>query len=418
MLCVAVATVVISAPVYAQDEPASLEDRLQRLEDENAALKALVEKLSQDVQDLRGQAPAEEPAGGLPDVEELLQAEPGAPQSAGATGQAGGDPDLNPLMAYTFDWAANALDTQPALYDTSGRNRERVLGLRSIELNAKRGVSAYADAFVTYGDHGHGPELEEGYGDINRLLPRINVRLGKWRVPFGPYNGVHEHQLPFLNYPRTVTNFFGGEGCIGQGGEITYLPSFGDYLELRAGAYKELGSETDFMFTPDPGARYSYSARARYNRQLGPEQDLDLTLSHLNGPNDDAPGARTRMWNASLQWRQDRGNQHTDRFILDWTGMNRDTGLGRLDRSGWSAAYLKQTGLFHEYGLLYEDSQFGQAGILGRARAASAFLTWKAQETQWFRVQYRHGTYPSGPDSDELILQSIWSIGSHSHEFQ
>lgn len=422
---VALALGLVTAVAWAQEAPPGLEERLRKLEDENAALRSLLERLTTEVEALRTAQGTERektavaPEEGLLDMEALLaDTTPAAPQSESATGDVGGDPALNPLIAFTFDYAAKMLDSQPKLYDTAGGGRSPVLGLRSVEMNAKRGVSAYADAFVTYGDHGHGPELEEGYVDINRLIPGTNIRLGKWRVPFGPYNGVHEHQLPFLDYPRSLSNFFGGEGCQGIGMEVSHILPVRDFLELRLGAYSELGSETDFVFSEDPGSRYSWSGRVRYNRPLSAQDDLDFTLSFLNGPNDDGPGTRTDLWNAAVQWRRDRGNQRSDRLILDWTGMNRDTGLGSLRRNGWAATYLHQAGLYWDWGLMYEDAEFGQPALSGRARAGSAFVTWKAQETQWFRLQYRRGSYPTGPDTDELMFQSIWSIGSHSHEFQ
>ncbi len=418
-----IGTVIIGALLVCLITPATgqeqltIEQRLKQLEEQNAELLRTVDGLQARIQELEAgeEAPPEEE---LPDIEDLLDVAPAAPQSAGAVGQAGGDPALNPLISFTFDYVANALDKQPALYDADMRQRDRVLGLRAVELNAKRGVSAYGDAFITYGDHGFGPELEEAYIDINRAVNRYNFRLGRWRVPFGAYNAPHEHQLPFVTYPRTISNFFGFHGIQGDGAEITYLPATPDYTEIRLGAYRKLGSHVATAFTP-PGDQntWSGSARARYNKQLDPTNDIDLTATYLNGPNPDAPGARTQMVGLGLQWRQDRGNQSTDRIVLDWVGYRREMALDDVERDAWSLMYLKQLDLYNEGGLLYEDAAFADPGIRGRARAASAFYTYKAQEQQAFRLQYRHSWYPTGRDTDELMFQSIWSIGNHSHEF-
>lgn len=413
----------LGAAAWADDvTPPTIEDRLQKLETENGELRQLIDTLRDQLAAIKGEGPqgglaVEGEFGGTPDVDALLDVEAAAAQDAGASGQASGDPALNPLMAFTFDFAGNALELQPGLYANTARSSERKLGLRSVELTAQRGVSAYADGFVTFGDHGHGPELEEGYIDINRLVPRANIRLGQWRLDFGSYNRNHEHQLPFVDYPRTLSNFFGHEGLVGKGAEFSYILPTRDFIQLRGGLYENIGGEGDGIYTADPGSRFSVAAQARYNRELGNGTDVNLTVGYVNGPTDDGLEARANAWNIGLQLRKVRGTQLSDRLILDWTKVDRNTGLGSVERDAWSATYFKQCGLYHDWGLMYEDAGFGDPGITGRARSYNAFLTYKAQETQWFRAQLRHSEYPTGPDTDEFILQSIWSIGSHSHEF-
>lgn len=403
---------------WAQETKPDVEARLQKLEGENAELRQLLQQLREEIESLTAdeEGPGDE-GFELPDIDELISVEATAPQSEGATGQATGDPLLNPIMSFTFDFAANALDKQPELYAIDGRSKRRFLGLRSLGMRAQRGVSAYGDAFVVYGDHGHGFGLEEAYIDVNRLVPKANLRLGKWRLDFGPYNRVHEHQLPFVNCPRSLGNFFGHGGVYGIGAEVSYLLPTEGYTELRAALLDEMRGGHGHVFSTDQSSNSSYSGHLRHNRELGNDTDLNLTLSYLDGPVDDAPHARAHAYNAALQWRKTKGTQRSDRVILEWTGVDRETDLGDLDRSGFSATYFKQAGMYHDWGLMYESAEFGEPGILGRAKGYNAFYTYKAQETQRFRLQYRRGTYPTGPDTDEVFLQSIWSIGPHSHEF-
>jgi len=414
-----VCTVLVVGNAFA-DTP-NVEDRLKKLEAENAKLREVLQTMQLQLDTLT--KPSAEPAtteGGiaLPNVDDLLAIEPSAPQSSGATGQMPGDPALNPMIAFTFDFTANALDKQPAQYSTIPRNQHRAIGLRSVGLFAQRGVSAYADGAVAFDTREGGPEVEEGYIDINRLIPNTNIRLGKWRLKFGPYNGVHEHQLPFVNFPNDLTNFFGFGGVFGTGAEISHIMPTKDYLELRGAVLQQFGGEGHYVFSKDSGDKYSYAGRARYNKELGNHTDLDLSLSLLNGPTADGPSTLADMWNASAQLRKIKGTQCSDRIILDWTLMDRDMPLrDNLKRHGWSATYFKQKDLYNDWGLMYEQSEYGDPGTLGKTKGYNAFYTYKAQETQWFRWQLRHNDYPTGPGSDELIFQTIWSIGSHSHEF-
>jgi hypothetical protein len=405
------ALAVLLLPVAALAQQTDLESRVKQLEAQNAQLLTLVQDLQARLSAVEAGKAAAPPTGETaePSIEDLLNAPPATAQGVGATGDIGGTPDTNPLMAFTFDFMANAGDKQPAPYALTEDLQHRLFGLRALELNAKRGVSAYGDAVVTL-DFAHGAELEEGYIDVNRAVPQLNLRLGRWRVPFGPYNGVHQHQLPSADYPRSLANFFGEEGITGDGAEVMYLPrlpSANDYLELRAGGYGRLGEEAE-----EAGNPLSYSARVRYNHQLDPQNDLDLTTSYV-----DRPGEDDRALALGLQWRKDRGNQHTHRVILDFTNYWRDTPEGSLSRNGWGVCYLKQMGLYQDVGAQYEDAAFGDPGVAGRVRSTSAWFTYKAQETQWFRLQYRHSDYPAGPNGDEVMFQSIWTIGTHSHEF-
>lgn len=411
-------TLSVAALAGGQGTAGTVEERLQKLETENKDLRRLLDSLRQELEKLRGTsaAPAPATARDTVDIEELLEPPAGTEQTVTNLGDPGMDTASNPFISFSFDFATNMGDRQPALYDVDGRNRKRILGLRSLEMTAQRGVSAYADAFVVYGDHGHGFELEEGYLDISRLIPQTNIRLGKWRTAFGPYNPVHEHQMPFVSYPRSLTNFFGDHGVIGEGVEVAYQPRTRDYLQLRGGLYRKLGAGTP-VFAADQQERLSTSAQVRYNRQLSDLTDLDLRVGYLNAPNEDAAGSRTEMFSSAVQWRRDQGNLRSDRVVLEWIGMDRETGVGNVRRNAVSALYLKQLGQYHDWGVLYDNAQFGDPGLLGRTQHYSAFYTWKAQETQWFRALYRHGRYPTGSDTNELVLQSIWSIGPHSHEF-
>ncbi len=408
--------------LWAQDEAPTVEERLQKLEQENIELRDMLDTTRSELERLRAAPDVEaEPEDTIEvdpdelDIDELLEAEPTAPDRVAAVGDPGMDTRQNPFISFTFDFMADLWDVQPEEYDSDGRHSERQLGLRTVEIMAQRGVSAYADGFVVL-DYDGSIHLEEAYVDINRLVPRTNIRLGRWRTAFGPYNPVHEHQLPFGTFPRSVTNFFGDEGSISDGVEVSYLPRTDDFVELRAGGHLNIADEGP-MLAEDQGSAFSPTAQVRYNRQLDDLTDLDFRIGWMNVPSAGLD-SRTNLYNTAVQWRRDEGNMFSDRVILEWTHMDHDTGTETVKRDAFSAMYLKQLGMYHDWGLLYEDAEFGDPGIEGRVRNYNAWWTWKAQEEQWFRVLYRHGTYPTGPASNELIFQTLWSIGPHSHEFE
>src|SRR5262249_56273711 len=66
----------------------------------------------------------------------------------------------------------------------------------------------------------------------------FQAKLGQMRNRFGLTNPIHEHDLPFVDRPNVLRNFFGDEGLVEKGVEVTWVPDFLPfYLEALAGAF-------------------------------------------------------------------------------------------------------------------------------------------------------------------------------------
>ena len=57
------------------------------------------------------------------------------------------------------------------------------------------------------------------------------------RNRFGLTNQIHEHDLPFIDRPDVLVQFFGEEGLVEKGGEATWVPPLPFYLELLGGVF-------------------------------------------------------------------------------------------------------------------------------------------------------------------------------------
>ncbi|HEX2865605.1 MAG TPA: hypothetical protein VHO03_01110 [Ignavibacteriales bacterium] len=82
--------------------------------------------------------------------------------------------------------------------------------------------------------------LEELYAQVVRGLPwDLQVKAGKFLVPFGKINTVHPHAWPFLERPLFHQIYFGPEGFNDIGVDLSFIiPTGGIYTSLDLGVYK------------------------------------------------------------------------------------------------------------------------------------------------------------------------------------
>ena len=76
-------------------------------------------------------------------------------------------------------------------------------------------------------------------------------------------NEIHEHDLPWVDRPNVMRNFFGSEGLAEQGVEVTFVPDLPFYVEALAGIFNG-DNETAFGRGPlrDPARHRPASARS------------------------------------------------------------------------------------------------------------------------------------------------------------
>lgn len=123
--------------------------------------------------------------------------------------------------------------------------------LRSLEVGLQASVDPYAYANLLPALHQHADgeweaHLCEGYAVITTLPWGISPRIGRFRQTFGRINLMHEHVLPWLDYPQVLRRYFGEEGFVGNGLGIDWLiPNPWDwYIQLT------------YEFTMDPSQEF------------------------------------------------------------------------------------------------------------------------------------------------------------------
>src|SRR2546425_8070117 len=109
---------------------------------------------------------------------------------------------------------------------------------REVELSFFGQIDPFARAEVRI-EAGAGSSVSLAEANLTLLtLPYgFQAKLGQMRNRFGLTNVIHEHDLTFIDRPNVLRNFFGDEGLVEKGVEVTWVPYLPFYLEALAGVF-------------------------------------------------------------------------------------------------------------------------------------------------------------------------------------
>ena len=441
-----------SVPLIAQ-QPASpdanaqnsvMEQRIRELEDRVIALEGKIRTM-QSEQAAQAQ-PAPPPASGQP-----AQAEAGAPTptvpspapsvpapaaanetQAGLTNAGGQLPvyggssaaakALNPDVSVIGDFVGAAGgNTAPPLATLqpfpSLQMHESEIGLQAI-------IDPYArgDFFISFGEEG--VDLEEGYITFTALPAGFVAKVGKMRSAFGKVNTLHNHVLPWVDRPLVTTNLVGGEDGIDDAGfsleRILPAPK-GIFLEATGQVFR--GDSGD-VFHAQQRSDVSTVEHLRAYRDLNESTNLDIGASYARGHNNGTtalPGDFiTQLYgvDATLRWKPLRRSIYhsfVGRSEFIWSQRQQ---FPREQRAfGWYASGDYQLGRRWFAGGRFDWSDRSQFDSLTDKGAAATLTYWPSEFSQ-IRGEYRFTKYAEDKESNELLMQLIFSLGAHgAHPF-
>jgi hypothetical protein len=202
------------------------------------------------------------------------------PAQAGPSGPA---QRLLPDISVVGDFVA---DLSPEGSTQEGGER---FGVREVEVSFQAAVDPYfrGDVFLGISDL-EGIAIEQAYLTTTSLPYGLEVRLGRFLMPFGKQNTTHRHDLHTVEYPWVVQTFFGPEGLKGTGLYASRVFSpLGFYQELQVTAVDGLGEAVEGLATAEPINKrlggLGYSARLRNYVDLSQASNVELSFSALTG---------------------------------------------------------------------------------------------------------------------------------------
>ncbi len=365
-------------------------------------------------------------------VQPKVATEPaGAPKMAGLSGY---NPEIGVVGTVQAKLTENSND---------GEGNDTI-ALKELELNFAQYVDPYSrlDAVISFNDaiESQNASIEEGYYTRWGLPFGFQAQLGKFRSKIGKQNLLHLDQLPTVDYPLVIQDFFGEEGLSSSGVRLqNWIPNPWDIpVEV-----------TGEVLRGNNGASFSgISRRPIFNTHVKtffePSENSTLELGGTMMFGDENPRyVNERGTVVTRASGQDRYGIHVvgadATYILNLSegrvlkfqnevyvqdrGTNSTIQAANINHNPWGFYSLVDyklsprwsTGIRFDY---LEPLAVSDFHI--HTRAISPYLTLWQSEFANFRLQYSHSD-PASADakSDNVIfLQANFLIGAHKHPVQ
>ena len=423
-------------PPAAPASASELREELQRLRQEfesirdayGARLAALESRLEQQT-GAPAAPPAEPPAAAAQVPAPPVAAEGGKPQppevavpsgAAGAGGPAGAlpvygnanamskifNPDIAVIGNFIGAAGRNEIDPRPALQ------------LEEAELSLQAVVDPYARADFFLAASPEGLEIEEGFITFPTLPGGLLMKVGKLKAQFGKANTMHSHLMPAVDQPIVVRNLLGGEEGFNDSGISVSRLILNPVMFLEATG--EIYQGQNELFASHKRGNLAYVGRLRGYRDVTEGTNIDLGTSFAYGHNDASEDTMTRVigFDATVRYRPLRRaiyRRFVGRTELLWSRRGQAEGdVGSFGMYG-SAEYQFARRWFA--GGRYDWSERAYDSSLVD-KGPSVLLTYWPSEFSQIRTQYRRTRHAEGVNSNELLLQFLFSIGAHgAHAF-
>lgn len=327
--------------------------------------------------------------------------------------------------------------------------RENRFFPREIELSLFGQIDPYALGVmrIEAGDEGEG-EITVHLAEANLTLLTLpwgtQLKLGQVRNRFGLLNELHRDGLPQTDIPNVLLRFFGEEGLVESGGELTWVPPLPFYLQLLAGVFN---GDNEDSFGRGSLRDPLVTGRVRTFFELTDTSAIQLGLSAATGANTD--DLRTTLVGFDMKYKyRPEGWLHPlvtlgsegiysfrkakveEEVDTDGDGIADATVTDRRtrDRFGWYVYGEVQPWRRWAFGARHDNTQFPVDP--GREWAIEPYLTFTPSDFLRFRLGYKHTERSSQTRDqfnlnggsartvDEIFFQATFILGAHqAHPF-
>jgi hypothetical protein len=411
----------------AQPDNAALMQKIRDLEDRMIAMEGQIRQLKSQQVPAAQASPA-----AAPTTEPGTQAATPPPQTqSAAAALASGTPAQNVVLGGAGGSAAKALNPDiSAIGDfigVAGHNPVQpspALQMHESELGFQAIIDPYSrgDFFLSFGEQG--VTLEEGYITFTALPGSFVAKVGKMRSAFGKVNTLHNHVLPWVDRPLVTNNLVGGEDGIDDAGvsveRILPAPK-GIFLEATGQLLRgDSGDQQSPLFQATNKSDVSAVAHLRSYKDITESTNIDLGLSYARGHNDNGSNFLTQLYgvDATLRWKPLRRS-----IYHSFVGRGEFIWSQRQQFPSEQRAFGFYTSGDYQLGRRwFLGGRFDRSGRPESAnlidKGASAVLTYWPSEFSQVRGQYRFMRYAGNINTNELLLQVMFSLGAHgAHPF-
>jgi hypothetical protein len=187
-------------------------------------------------------------------------------------------------------------------------------GVREVELAVQAVVDPYfrGDIFLGFSDL-ESVSIEQAFLTTTSLPNQLELKIGRFLMPFGKQNTTHRHDLHTIEYPWVIQKLLSDDGLKGTGlwGSRVFSP-FGFFQEVQVTAIDRLSPPSDDLMTAEPVNKslggLGFSARLRNYVDLSEAANVELSFSAMTGK-------RERALNGSFTALVDDGSSSTPTVV-------------------------------------------------------------------------------------------------------
>ncbi|MEW5821891.1 MAG: outer membrane beta-barrel protein [Cyanobacteriota bacterium] len=294
------------------------------------------------------------------------------------------------------------------------RNRMR---LQEAELTMEANIDEYSRAFFNFAVNRDEASLEEGYLELDRIpnAKGLSAKFGRFRTDFGKINRVHLHDLPQVDYPDVITNFFGDHGYTDEGIGVKYELPLPFYTRLEVNV---LNGENDNMFNmtalePSGVTRLSSILHATKNTEV------EIGVSGAMGVNNSRGDHFSFVQGIDLTyyWRPHNKFNRALTWQTEAIMAQREQANGSYHNNFGMYSYLEyqfadkwSSGLRVDYSDVLDT--------FDHEWAVSPYIKFAQSDMSTWKLQYKHTQRNQLRDSNAIFLQWVGIIGAETENHE
>jgi hypothetical protein len=286
--------------------------------------------------------------------------------------------------------------------------------LQQVEVAFQSVVDPYFRADVILDFLEEGVEMEEGYFTTLGLPRGIQVRGGKFLLPFGRQNVKHLEFWDFVDLTLANKYLLGAEGLSELGIELSYLFPTPFFLQFQ-GTFSNGDNGTSFGGTR--AKDFLYQGRLSTSFDLGNDVTMLVGGSGAFGFNDEAAGNDTRMFGGDIliKWKPKAYRSLT--WQSEYINRSKELVGGRQTDGGlYSYVDWRFSKRWHA-GIRYDQVGLPEGLILREYRVSPA-ITFDPTEFSRLRLQYNYDKVRTLDPVHAVFVQMQFNVGVHgAHPF-
>lgn len=314
-------------------------------------------------------------------------------------------------------------------YNASGQRASDKFQPRIVDLMAYGAIDPYFDGLMSLAAHNENGqsifELHEAYISSDRLIPMTNFRAGQFFLNIGRLSRFHQHEWAFTSTPLVHQSFFGNEGVLDSGVELSILIPSSSFFELTLGATNgfTFGHSHDAGSKPKQPTHYAHLLSFFSLGSLDVQPGISALTRHASdGRKSDFLGIEmtgkvntqgfVRWLTQSEAWyrrvKPKSGEEEVNVGLYSYLQY----GFSSRFNTGVRFDYLTNTTLKDVEGKKVENWQ----------RAIVPSVAYKPSEFSLFRLSYNHRNVmtPLGQEENTstIEIQTTFVLGAHpTHAF-